>query len=91
MARQLTERKRADSTHHGEAVQFSCDFIAGCDGFHGVSRSAIVGVREYERVYPSGWLGVLSDTPVAPELIYASHERVAYYLVSVQKRQHIER
>ena len=70
------ERATLSCTHHGEAVQFSCDFIAGCDGFHGVSRSAIVGVREYERVYPSGWLGVLSDTPpVAPELIYASHER----------------
>ena len=70
------ERATLSCTHHGEAVQLSCDFIAGCDGFHGVSRSAIVGVREYERVYPSGWLGVLSDTPpVAPELIYASHER----------------
>jgi p-hydroxybenzoate 3-monooxygenase len=60
----------------GEALRFSCDFIAGCDGFHGVSRPAIAGIREYERVYPSGWLGVLCDTPpVAPELIYASHER----------------
>ena len=60
----------------GEALHYSCDFIAGCDGFHGVSRPAIVGVQEYERVYPSGWLGVLCDTPpVSAELIYASHER----------------
>ena len=70
------ERAALACTYQGEAVRFSCAFIAGCDGFHGVSRSAIVGMREYERVYPIGWLGVLSDTPpVAPELIYASHER----------------
>ena len=70
------ERATLSCTHHGEAEHFSCDFIAGCDGFHGVSRSAMVDVCEYERVYPIGWLGVLSDTPpVAPELIYASHER----------------
>jgi p-hydroxybenzoate 3-monooxygenase len=55
-----------------------CDFIAGCDGFHGVSRRAIPQevIRAYERVYPFGWLGLLSDTPpVSEELIYASHER----------------
>ncbi len=63
-------------SHGGEVQYFSCDFIAGCDGFHGVSRPAISGLREYQRVYPLGWLGVLSDTPpVASELIYASHER----------------
>ncbi len=55
-----------------------CDFVVGCDGFHGSSRQAIPkAVRvEYERVYPFGWLGVLSDTtPAAGELIYASHDR----------------
>jgi p-hydroxybenzoate 3-monooxygenase len=55
-----------------------CDYIAGCDGFHGVSRQAIPQnvIRIYERVYPFAWLGVLSDTPpVNDELIYASHER----------------
>ena len=62
--------------HAGEAQVFSCDFIAGCDGFHGVSRAAIANLREVERVYPLAWLGVLSDTPpVAEELIYASHAR----------------
>ncbi|KTT28649.1 4-hydroxybenzoate 3-monooxygenase, partial [Pseudomonas oryzihabitans] len=62
----------------GESVRIDCDYIAGCDGFHGVSRQAIpAGVlTEYERVYPFGWLGLLSDTPPASEeLIYASHER----------------
>ena len=55
-----------------------CDFIAGCDGFHGVSRAAIpAGVlTTHERVYPFGWLGVLADVPpVSSELIYLSHER----------------
>ena len=62
--------------HGAEAQVFSCDFIAGCDGFHGVSRTAIAQLQEVERVYPLGWLGVLCDTPpVAEELIYASHER----------------
>ena len=55
-----------------------CDFIAGCDGFHGVCRSAIPpDVRvEYERVYPFGWLGILADVPPCHhELIYSNHER----------------
>ena len=61
-----------------EAVRVDCDYIVGCDGFHGVSRQSIPKdkVREYERVYPFGWLGVLSRTkPVSSELIYAKHER----------------
>jgi len=62
----------------GKAHQARCDFVAGCDGFHGVSRQTIPADRrrEFERVYPFGWLGVLSRTPpVSPELIYANHER----------------
>jgi p-hydroxybenzoate 3-monooxygenase len=58
-------------------VRLDCDFIAGCDGFHGVSRNAIPQsvLREYERVYPFGWLGVLSPTPPLPDVTYASHPR----------------
>jgi len=62
----------------GEAVRVDCDYVIGCDGYHGVSRRSIPGdrIREFERVYPFGWLGVLSRTePVSPELIYAKHER----------------
>ncbi|MCT8167157.1 MULTISPECIES: 4-hydroxybenzoate 3-monooxygenase [unclassified Pseudomonas] len=62
----------------GETYRLDCDYIAGCDGFHGVSRQSIPeGVlKQYERVYPFGWLGLLSDTPpVNHELIYAHHER----------------
>jgi p-hydroxybenzoate 3-monooxygenase len=63
----------------GDEVQrIDCDYIIGADGFHGVSRKSIPAtvLREYEKVYPFGWLGVLSRTkPVSPELIYVKHER----------------
>ena len=61
-----------------EVVRIDCDYIIGADGFHGVSRKSIPRdvLKEYEKVYPFGWLGVLSRTkPVSPELIYAKHER----------------
>lgn len=62
----------------GAARRIACDFVAGCDGFHGVSRRTIPHTvrTEYERIYPFGWLGVLSETPpVNDELIYANHAR----------------
>src|SRR5215471_7985246 len=62
----------------GHEVEITCDFIAGCDGFHGVSRRSVppASIRTYERVYPFGWLGLLSDTPpVSDELIYIRHDR----------------
>ncbi len=65
-------------TKDGEAQRIDCDYIIGADGFHGVSRKSIPKdkIREFERVYPFGWLGVLLNTkPVSPELIYAKHER----------------
>jgi len=61
-----------------DVVRIDCDFVIGADGFHGVSRKSIPTdvLKEYEKVYPFGWLGVLSRTkPVSPELIYAKHER----------------
>ena len=61
-----------------EVERIDCDFVIGADGFHGVSRKSIPKdvLKEYEKVYPFGWLGVLSRTkPVSPELIYAKHER----------------
>jgi len=65
-------------TKNGETHRVDCEYIAGCDGYHGVSRPTIPAsiLREYEREYPFGWLGVLSETPpVDDELIYAHHER----------------
>jgi p-hydroxybenzoate 3-monooxygenase len=65
---------RSDGTEH----RLACDFIAGCDGYHGVSRASLPesAIATYERVYPFGWLGILADTPpVSHELIYSNHER----------------
>lgn len=65
-------------THDGAQHRLDCAYIAGCDGFHGVSRPSIPATvrREFEKVYPFGWLGILSQTPpVDEELIYANHHR----------------
>jgi p-hydroxybenzoate 3-monooxygenase len=65
-------------THDGVRHTIDCDYIAGCDGFHGISRGAIPAdvLRTYERVYPYAWLGILADAPPsADELVYAHHER----------------
>ncbi|MGM0700793.1 MAG: 4-hydroxybenzoate 3-monooxygenase [Pseudomonadota bacterium] len=62
----------------GETHRLDCDYVAGCDGFHGISRQSIPAdrIKAFERVYPFGWLGLLADTPpVADELIYARHDR----------------
>jgi len=74
--------------HGGTNVELACDFIAGCDGFHGICRPSVPAsaIRTYEREYPFGWLGVLSDTPpVSDELIYVSHER-GFALCSMRSR-----
>ncbi len=63
---------------NGVAHRIDCDFIAGCDGFHGASRKAVPerSLRTFEKVYPFGWLGILADVaPVSHELIYANHPR----------------
>jgi len=75
-------------TKDGETVRLDCDYIAGCDGFHGVSRKSAPTdrLKVFERVYPFGWLGVLSRTPpVDEELIYANHER-GFALCSMRNR-----
>lgn len=61
----------------GETHRLDCDYIAGCDGYHGVSRPSIPAssMRTFEKVYPFGWLGILSETPPLPEIVYANHER----------------
>ncbi len=62
----------------GAEQELRCDFIAGCDGFHGISRRSVpaAALATFERVYPFAWLGILADTkPVSAELIYARHER----------------
>ena len=73
---------------NGASHDLACDFIAGCDGYHGVCRASLPerSVATYERVYPFGWLGVLTDTPpVSSELIYSNHER-GFALCSMRSR-----
>ena len=72
------DRPRVSWTHDGARHEVECDFVAGCDGYHGVSRASVPKARlvEYERAYPFGWLGILADVPpVGDELIYANHPR----------------
>ena len=73
-----TDKPRVQYRLNGQLCTIECDFIAGCDGYHGVCRASIPAekLETFERVYPFGWLGVLADVPpVAHELIYARHER----------------
>ena len=90
-----TPHPRVTYVKDGQTHTIACDFIAGCDGFHGVCRASVPrnAIQEFEKVYPFGWLGVLADTPpVHHELIYVnsprgfalcsqrSHTRSRYYL-----------
>jgi len=81
-----SERPSVSFTYKDQAQRIEADFIAGCDGFHGVSRAAMPqeGRDDYQRVYPFGWFGILVEAPPsAPELIYARHER-GFALVSTR-------
>lgn len=73
-----TDTPKVTYEKDGQTFELECDFIAGCDGFHGVSRASVPAdrIKTFEKVYPFGWLGLLSDTPpVSDELIYAHTER----------------
>ena len=83
-----SDRPRVRYKKDGVEHEVTCDFIAGCDGFHGVCRTSVPqhALHTYERVYPFGWLGLLSDTPpVSDELIYSSHPR-GFALCSMRSR-----
>jgi p-hydroxybenzoate 3-monooxygenase len=75
-------------TRHGEAQRVDCEFIAGCDGFHGVSRRSIPeSVRkEYEKVYPFGWLGVMARVKPLPDITYVNHPQ-GFALASYRNEQ----
>ncbi len=73
-----TDQPRVTYLKDGVTHEIACDFIAGCDGFHGISRASVgpSAIETFERVYPFGWLGILSETPpVSHELIYSNHAR----------------
>ncbi|MBN4667365.1 4-hydroxybenzoate 3-monooxygenase [Pandoraea nosoerga] len=81
-----TAQPSVQFTWGGKTRRLTCDFIAGCDGFHGVCRAAMPDSvrREYQRVYPFGWFGVLVEAPPSSaELIYAAHER-GFALISTR-------
>lgn len=83
-----TDAPHVDFTVHGESHRVDCEFIAGCDGFHGVSRKAIppTVLREFEKVYPFGWLGVLSRVPPLADITYANSPR-GFALASMRNPQ----
>lgn len=71
-----SERPRVTFTHGGSTVALDCDFVVGADGFHGVCRSLLPGLRTVQRAYPFAWLGILAESePACDELVYARHER----------------
>jgi p-hydroxybenzoate 3-monooxygenase len=73
-----TDHPRVSYVKDGKTHEIACDFIAGCDGFHGVSRASVKpsAIETFERIYPFGWLGILSETPpVSHELVYSNHAR----------------
>jgi p-hydroxybenzoate 3-monooxygenase len=73
-----SEQPRIRFSTDGEQSEIRCDFIAGCDGFHGICRPSIPAnrIQIYERVYPFGWLGILVNAaPSSPELVYSLHDR----------------
>lgn len=83
-----TQRPRVTYKREGLVHTVECDFIAGCDGYHGICRASIPanGIREFERLYPFGWLGILADVPpVNDELIYVNHPR-GFALCSMRSR-----
>lgn len=84
-----SDHPRVTFEKDGETIEIECDYIAGCDGFHGVSRRSVPAdaLRIYEKIYPFGWLGILSRTPpVSHELIYANHDR-GFALCSMRSAQ----
>jgi p-hydroxybenzoate 3-monooxygenase len=62
---------------NGKVYRIDCDYVAGCDGYHGVSRASIPGtlLRTFEKTYPFGWLSIMSETPPFPDICYCSHKR----------------
>lgn len=86
-----TKSPRVTYTHNGIKQELNCDFVAGCDGFHGVCRASIPAssIQLFERVYPFGWLGVLADVaPAWNELIYAGTER-GFALASMRSQTRV--
>lgn len=86
-----SDKPRVSFSREGVRHEIACDFIAGCDGFHGVCRASVPKerIQNFERIYPFGWLGILADvTPVGDELIYSNHER-GFALCSMRSKSRV--
>jgi p-hydroxybenzoate 3-monooxygenase len=86
-----SDRPRVTFVREGRSQEIECDFIAGCDGYHGVCRACVPGdaLHTFERIYPFGWLGIIADVhPVTDELVYAHHER-GFALCSMRSHERI--
>ena len=72
----------------GSVEQIDCDYVAGCDGFHGVTRRSVPSsiLRNYDKSYPFGWLGIMSETRPLPDIVYANHAR-GFALASQRNEQ----
>ena len=83
----MSRRPHVTYAKEGASRRIDCDYVAGCDGFHGVSRASIPAsvLKTYEKSYPFGWLGVLSETPPYPDLCYCYHSR-GFALASMRTR-----
>jgi p-hydroxybenzoate 3-monooxygenase len=84
----IGDRPTVTYTHEGRTHEVSCDYVAGCDGYHGVCRQSVPAgaLQAFERVYPFGWLGVLADVPPATEeIVYSNHAR-GFAMCSMRSR-----
>src|SRR5436309_4272153 len=92
LADMTSARPKIRFRHSGRSEEIQCDFIGGCDGFHGISRPSIPSgvLSVYDREYPFGWVGILSQSPPPDkELIYAYHERgFALYTMRSRSEEH---
>ena len=77
--------------HKGKAETLTCDIVAGCDGFHGICRAAIPAgaLKIYDREFPFGWLGILSESPPLAEMTYANHDRG--FALASRRSPHVSR
>ena len=81
-----TDRPTVLYTHDGKDCELTADFVAGCDGFHGISRQAIHDpvLKTHDLVYPFGWLGILANTPPSKEVALFSHNERGFALLSMR-------
>jgi p-hydroxybenzoate 3-monooxygenase len=86
-----TDKPSIRFKHNGKDETLTCDVIAGCDGFHGISRASIPSdvLKVYDRIFPYGWLGILSESPPLADMTYANHDRG--FALASRRSPHVSR